>query len=523
MNTAQRLWPALTVACLLAAGSDGVANMDPQVLITDLAVIPRDGTTATLRFDVTWDDSWRNQINHDAAWVFFKVRADATSAWQPVRLAADPPSSAGSGAASRVLNPTGYGQADIPELRTQEAAPLPSYQPGRSDYGLPGGVERNREFFFAASGERDTRLEFLVPDGEDGFTGVFLRRAEKGGGSVRARAVTVVWDTAAAKGIPDPAKAQVRAFGLQMVYVAEGSFYLGSGGTEANAFYAYTEDHRTSPPYKVAGAGAIPTGRTPGRLWARNAAQPEDGGEIPASFPNGYGAFYCMKNHITPRQYAWLLETIPVAQAEARWNDSSQWVRGVPYTGRCHSQVFRKGTAPNYTYSILSGDPRCGAGCFGMSWADGTVFAAWAGLRPMTELEVEKAVRGPRWPLPDECCACYWGLDAFSDNAWHAFKGGHPQGEQAVTVANARGRGFKGTHGNGTPVLPADWPQADAIGAGFRCTHYRFTEVDLARALLSDRLLADAADPRRLMSYKMRAVRTAPKEAHVSASEEAGK
>jgi len=81
-----------------------------------------------------------------------------------------------------------------------------------------------------------------------------------------------------------------------------------------------------------------------------------------------------------------------------------------------------------------------------------------------------------------------------------------------VTVGNAKGRGFKGTHGNGTAVLPADWPQADAVGAGFRCTHYRFTEVDLARTRLSDRLIADAADARRLMSYKFRAVRTAPKE-----------
>ncbi|MDA1087790.1 MAG: hypothetical protein O2901_12350 [Verrucomicrobia bacterium] len=499
MRTARRNLMAVAGAFLLAVGMAGATDFDPKVTITDLTVVARDAKTATIRFDVSWNDSWRHEINYDAAWVFFKVRADASSEWQPMRLAAD-----------RVLNPTGYGQADSPEARTQQGARMPYYQPGRSDYGKPGGAERSREFFFAASDNRDTPLEFLVPDGADGFTGVFLRRAEKGGGSVSAHAVTVVWDAGAAKGIPDPVKAQVRAFGLQMVYVAEGPFYLGSGGTEANAFYAYAEDHRTSPPYKVTGAGAIPTGRKQGSLWARNSAQPEDGGEIPASFPNGYGAFYCMKNHITPRQYTWFLETIPVAQAEARWNSAGKWVRGVSYTGRTHSQVSRKGTAPNYTYNFHVGDHRCGAGCFGMSWPDGATFAAWAGLRPMTELEVEKAVRGPRWPLPDECSPCYWGIGPFSDNAWHAFKGHEPQGEQAVTVANTRGRGFKGTHGNGTPVLPPDWPQSDAVGAGFRCTHYRFTEVDLARTLLSDRLLADVADPRRLMSYKMRAVRTAP-------------
>jgi hypothetical protein len=44
--------------------------------------------------------NWYHGLFHDAAWVFFKVRADEKSAWQHVRLAAD-----------KVLNPTGYGSA----------------------------------------------------------------------------------------------------------------------------------------------------------------------------------------------------------------------------------------------------------------------------------------------------------------------------------------------------------------------------------------------------------------------------
>jgi hypothetical protein len=497
MNRTRFILSALIGTLLVDTGTAG-NPFDPQVPITNVTVIARDGKTATIRFDIDWEDSWRNGINHDAAWVFFKARADDQSEWQHVRLAAD-----------RTLNPAGYGQEKIILPPPRKETRLPSYLLGRADYDKPGGLERSREFFFAVE-ERDALLEFLVPAGADGLTGVFLRRAEPGVGTVRAHGVTVVWDTTACKGLADPLKAQIRAFGLQMIYVPEGAFYLGSGGTEANAFYAYTEDHQSAPAYRVTSAGAIPTGKKQGRLWARNAAQPEDGGEIPASFPNGYAAFYCMQQHITSRQYAWFLETIPVAQAEERWNTSAKWIQGVAYTGRWHTQVSRTGTAPNYTYQHHSGDPRCGAGCFGMSWPDGAAFAAWAGLRPMTELEVEKAVRGPRLPLADECCASYWGIEPFSGAAWHAWKGWHPQGEQTVTVGNAKGRGFKGTHGNGTAVVPADWPQADAVGAGFRCTHYRYTDVDLTRTLLSDRFLADAADPRRLMSYKMRAVRSAP-------------
>lgn len=133
----------------------------------------------------------------------------------------------------------------------------------------------------------------------------------------------------------------------------------------------------------------------------------------------------------------------------------------------------------------------------------------------MTELELEKAVRGFRKPTPDEVGPSYWGIGGFNTwdrNAWK----GDPQSERAVTVGNAAGRRFMGTHGLGTLDLPADWPQADAVGSGLRCTHYMpgFAGFDhnwnLQRPRLSDRYLAALADPRRSPSHKWRGVRTAP-------------
>lgn len=95
-------------------------------------------------------------------------------------------------AADEVLNPTGYGQES-------------------------GG----------------TPLDFIVPDGDDGFTGMFVRRAAEGKGPLTARGVTAVWDFAANKGITKDLKGvSIRPFGIEMVYVAEGPFYLGSGGRE---------------------------------------------------------------------------------------------------------------------------------------------------------------------------------------------------------------------------------------------------------------------------------------------------
>ncbi|KPK44996.1 MAG: hypothetical protein AMK72_11465 [Planctomycetes bacterium SM23_25] len=465
------------LACVLLLGA-GAARA--TVGIENVTVAPRDARTATVRFDISWKNSWRHEANHDAAWVFFKVRADGQSAWQHVRLAAD-----------KVLNPTGYGRG------------------------------------------KGTSVDLIVPDGDDGFTGMFVRRAGYGApGTLSARAVTAVWDVKANQGIKGIGKAQIRAFGIQMVYVAEGPFYLGSGGSEVNGFYKYTDGKQHTLPYRVTSAGAIPTGRQTGKLWARSSeplypksAQPENNGEIPASFPNGYSAFYCMKHPIAWGQYAGFLNTLPAADANERYPYHTGARVGAPGVGRTDA-ITRSGQAPNYTYSTKSKwSSRRGYGGFGLSWADGTAFAAWAGLRPVTELELEKAVRGPREPVPDETGPSYWGIRPFAIGAWHSSKCG--QFERAVTAGNAAGRRFAGTHGRGTPVPPADWPQDDAVGAGIRCSPFAMRRIsapsisqqvtrddllDMPRARLSDRFYAAFASPQRHPNYRWRGVRTAPKE-----------
>jgi len=407
---------AVATACGLVLGAGAARAQEAR--IENVTVTPRDAKTATVKFDIAWDDSWRNETNHDAAWVFFKVRAEGAAQWQHVRLVAD-----------KVLNSTGYGQAQ-------------------------GG----------------TPLDFIVPDGDDGFTGMFVRRAAAGKGPLTASGVTAVWDFTANKGITKDTKVSMQAFGIQVVYVAGGPFHLGSGGAELNGFYEYTDGSQHTQPYKVTSAGAIPTGQQTGRLWARKGAQPVDGGEIPASFPNGYAAFYCMKRHLTWDQYAGFLNTLSAAQAAARCPEQRQ-------------RIIRSGEPPNYTYSGANGAAR------GVSWADGAAFAAWAGLRPMTELEWEKAIRGPREPKPDEVGPSYWNIPF---GGWFWVPLHDRDGERPVTVGNAEGRRFKGTHGRGTPTLPADWPQDDAVGAGIRSVGRTG-----ASTRLSDRLYAAAVEPER--------------------------
>ncbi|MBM4149864.1 MAG: hypothetical protein FJ224_12610, partial [Lentisphaerae bacterium] len=424
-----------------------VGHYDPEVRFTNLTVVERDAKTARLRFDITWDGSWRHEINHDAAWIFFKVRANTPNAeWRHVGLVAD-----------RVLNPTGYGQAAPSFPEPEKDGFLRWYLQGRADFGRVGGMERSLDFF-ASEPRVDTPLEFLVPCGAGGSVGMFLRRAKNGAGRVEAHGVTAILDLASIPEIPDIQAAQIRGFGIEMVYVAEGPFCLGTGGTEMGVFYACTEDGLSNPPYRVKSAGAIPTGRQPGKLWAQS-FQPEDGGEIPAAFPNGYRAIYCMKQHLTPRRYVEFLQTLTPAQADVRWSPEIK-------------SIQRSGTPPNYAYTWKNGGARDGAGLRCLMWSDMAAYMAWAGLRPMTELELEKIVRGPRQPIPNEPGPSYWGVDAFPAWLWESIKGADTTSECVVTIGNATGRKFAGSHGLGSVILPADWPQDDGVGSGLRCTAF---------------------------------------------------
>ena len=429
-----------------------------EVGFDKVSVAAKDGKTATITFDITWEESFRDEHNHDAAWVFFKTRANEQAEWKHVKLVAD-----------KVINPTGYGKGT------------------------------------------GTSVDLIVPGDADGFTGVFVRRADSGEGTLNTQCVKV---------IADLAKAEIRAYGIRMIYVPDGPYFLGSGGVEHGGFFKYTDGAQRIEPYQVASAGAIATGKQNGKLWARKqGGQLKDGGQIPASFPNGFAAFYAMNHQITAPQYAAFLNSLTKEQAKQRYAGNENWdevstpgdlgVNKDHYSGG-QGQVTRSVPGAEEPYVARVRTSRAGAGCFGLSWADGVFFAAWAGLRPMTELELEKMVRGSRQPQPNEVGRSYWGVAGFNRWNWNAFKN-DPQSERAVTVSNEKGLNFKGTHGLGSLTLPADWPQADAVGSGIRCSLYGYGIFDLARPRLSDRLFAAIAEPNRRPSHKWRGVRTAPR------------
>lgn len=64
------------------------------------------------------------------------------------------------------------------------------------------------------------------------------------------------------------------------------------------------------------------------------------------------------------------------------------------------------------TQPIVFSCDRLDRSCNYLSWQDGCAYMDWAGLRPMTELEVEKACRGPLTPVPGEYA---WGSTSLNN------------------------------------------------------------------------------------------------------------
>jgi hypothetical protein len=182
----------------------------------------------------------------------------------------------------------------------------------------------------------------------------------------------------------------------------------------------------------------------PGKLWARG-AEPPDGGEIPATFPNGYKAFYAKRYPLDKSSYAGMLNLLSPELADERYQPE-----GFPVHGSIGRTLIGEG--PGYTYRGDGGrKSRC---IFYMCWADCATYADWAGLRPMTELEHEKALRGPRYPVVNEAGHSFWG-GSYGGGRYNA----HPR-EMEVTVATPVGRAFKGTHGSG---IATNWPAEQAV------------------------------------------------------------
>jgi len=101
-----------------------------------------------------------------------------------------------------------------------------------------------------------------------------------------------------------------------------------------------------------------------------------------------------MKYSITQGQYVDFLNNLTQTQATARKADESTNRYAITGTEVGSYTTGKPYVALNYR-----------------NWADGTAYAAWSGMRPFTELEYEKACRGPLYPVANEYA---WGTSGIA-------------------------------------------------------------------------------------------------------------
>ena len=382
--------------------------------------------------------------------------------------------------------------------------------------------------------------------------GVFIYRSADGTGNFSITGAQLRWNYGA-NGVADNATVDVKVFAIEMVYVPAGNFYVGSGGTETSAFYMYPT---TTNPYQITGEGAITVGTTDGNLYYPSSTYGGDqSGPIPANFPKGYAAFYCQKYEISQQQYVDFLNTLTSAQASTRYPNATTNRHAITVSGGVYST-----TNPYVACNFLS-------------WMDGAAYSDWAGLRPMTELEFEKACRGLETPVANEYA---WGTATVAGNAYtlendnatnegiasnystsagnasymtttssingplrvgifaaHADNSGRITAgasyygimelsgnlwERAVTVGNATGRDFTGLHGNGAlstngHANETAWPgltSGEVTGATGSGFRGGVWYNVAAFMRVSDRNVAAYTFTLRHNGYGFRAVRVAP-------------
>lgn len=387
------------------------------------------GEKPSVLFDIRWNNAWRNTKNHDAAWVFMKF----TSPYDHVKISS-----------------TGH------RLLQNRIKDCPDPVIEVSDDGLgvfiyPSDIYR---------GDVDFKIEIFLDDVNQKINNNKLSKFS--------------------------------VYGLEMVYIPQGDFTLGSPDTSSVKYASlYSSDSQGKPTglFTISSEQEIPVGPNKGALYYWSESEEYNGdqlGPIPDKFPKGYDAFYIMKYEITQGQYADFLnhlsDTWTYARSPIGGRDYYQKRGGI----RLIDNVYK---ADNY-YRPMNF----------ISWTDGLAFTDWACLRPITELEYEKAARGPSKPINKEFvwgtnnydnleryvnsefelvfsnerneanlhdknrdifgASYYWVMD-LSGSVW----------EKVITIGNSKGRSFEGSHGDGILVQGfannEDWPLLDENGGGF--------------------------------------------------------
>jgi uncharacterized protein (TIGR02145 family) len=272
--------------------------------------------------------------------------------------------------------------------------------------------------------------------------GAFVFRSGPGSGTFTATGMQLRWNYGK-NGVADDDLIEIQVFAIEMVYVPQGTFAAGSGGNESFCFTLTTINtgYATVAPSGTGSlggkAGGYPTGQT---------APASD------SWPNGFAAFYCQKYEITQQQYVDFLNTLTQTQADNR-----------KYTESANRYAITGSTVGSYATT----NPY--VACNYLTWMDGAAYTDWAGLRPMTELEYEKACRGTAEPVANEYA---WGNTAIS-----AATGISNPGASNETPSNSDANAVYGSSGTGGPLRVGAFATGSSTRTEAGASYYGIMEL----------------------------------------------
>jgi formylglycine-generating enzyme required for sulfatase activity len=270
----------------------------------------------------------------------------------------------------------------------------------------------------AASGHSLSSTSQLQIDLASDNKGVFIRRNAAGKGNITQVTVTLTLASAVSTD-------NIGVYGVEMVNVPEGQFYIGDGEPTAGPWQINFTDGNTYNPKLI--TAAI---QTAGIGASSNYSRVSSGSSValPSTYPLGYNSFYCMKYEITSAQYVSFLNTLTYNQQLRLMRDPNatppespsgtlinNTVNGYRIEIKTPGEaltVLKPAVFANDATNDNNFDQEDDALGFavGLGTKQFLSFLDWAALRPMTEFEFEKACRGPISPVVNEYA---WGTTDF--------------------------------------------------------------------------------------------------------------
>ena len=349
-----KCFKALTIVVIIICCS--VSLRANNINISNITSIPGTGFVQ-LQFDLSWDNSWYNSVNHDAAWVFFKFK-DNDGTWHHLHLT----NSNNAITAGYTINvpPDMTGAMIYRNVAGSGTVTLTTIQVGVEN--LPGS--------FDIKGFAIEMVQIQIGDTYylgDGINGVFYSTNNGAPFLVNTNSISLGSGAGLlSDGIANVAVTTPLGASFPIAYNTLGSFsslYMMKHEISQGAYrdflntltYNQQVTRTVASPNSVAGTQAYGAGT----LGSRNTIQVATPG-INSSTPATYG---CNLNN------------------NGVFNEvnDGEWIA-----------------------------------CNELTWSDVAAFLDWSALRPMTEMEFEKSCRGPLFPVPGENAAGVVAAAAYS-------------------------------------------------------------------------------------------------------------